>query len=68
MKTPLLCALLLLSITANAASGSRASLTGRRLDTTFPGGPLLICEYSGAQAKFEILAQTGKCAAYINVR
>jgi hypothetical protein len=28
----------------------------------------LICEYSGAGAKFEILSQTGKCAPYITIQ
>jgi len=68
VKTPLFCALLLLAVAANAASGSRATLTGRRMNASLPGSPLLICEYAGAQAKFEILAQSGKCAAYITVR
>jgi hypothetical protein len=68
VKTVLLCAALLLTVTANAASESRATLTGQRTDASFRGGPLLICEYAGARARFEILAQSGKCAPQITVR
>ena len=68
MKTSALCVGLLLAVTANAAIRSRAALTGQHLNASSPGGPLLICEYSGAGAKFEILAQSGKCAPFINVQ
>ena len=67
MKMPTLCAGLLLAVSAHAAISSRAVLTGRHVKT-FAGAPLLICEYSGARAKFEILAQTGKCAPFIQVQ
>lgn len=68
MKTSALCVGLLLAVTADAATGSRATLTGQHLNASFSGGPLLICEYSGAGVKFEILAQSGKCAPFLNVQ
>ena len=68
MKTLTLLTGLLVAISANAAFTSRATLVGQHLDRSFAGDPLLICEYSGAGAKFEILSQTGKCAPYITVQ
>jgi len=46
----------------------RALLVGRHLQRSGAGDPLLICEYSGSYAKFEILSQNGKCAPYIDVQ
>lgn len=68
MKTLALCAGLLFAVSANAESSSRATLIGQHLNRSFPGSPLLICEYSGSRAKFEILSQNGKCAPYIDVQ
>ena len=59
---------LLVAVSANAAFASRATLVGQHLNRAFAGDPLLICEYSGAGAKFEILSQTGKCAPYITIQ
>jgi hypothetical protein len=68
LKTLTFCAALLFATSANAGFGARATLTGQHLNRSFAGSPLLICEYSGAGAKFEILSQNGKCAPYINVQ
>lgn len=62
------CAGLLFAVSANAGLTSRATLTGAHVNQSFTGGPLLICEYSGARARFEILSQNGKCAPYIDVQ
>lgn len=67
LKTLMICAGLLIAVAASAAAGSRATLIGQHFKS-FAGNPLLICEYSGASAKFEILSQDGKCAPYINVQ
>jgi hypothetical protein len=67
LKTLAMCAGLLFAITANAESAGRATLIGQHLNGYFDGSPLLICEYAGARAKFEILSQNGKCARYIKV-
>ena len=66
MKTLTTCVGLLFAATASAAFAARALLIGQYLKP-FAGDSLLICEYSGAKAKFEILSQNGKCAPYIDV-
>jgi hypothetical protein len=68
LKTLTLLTGLLVAVSANAAFASRATLVGQHLNRAFAGDPLLICEYSGAGAKFEILSQTGKCAPYITIQ
>jgi hypothetical protein len=68
LKTLAFCAGLLFAVSANAGFTARATLIGQHLNASFAGSPLLICEYAGARAKFEILSQNGKCAPYINVR
>jgi hypothetical protein len=68
LKTLAFCAGLVFAASANAAFTARATLTGQHLNRSFPGNPLLICEYSGSHAKFEILSQNGKCAPYIDVQ
>jgi hypothetical protein len=68
MKTLTLCAGLLFAVAANAALTTRATLIGARVNRSFAGSPLLICKYSGAHANFEILAQSGTCAPYIDVQ
>ena len=68
MKTLTLLTGLLVAVSANAAFTSRATLVGQHVSRAFPGDPLLICEYSGAGAKFEILSQNGKCAPYITLQ
>ena len=65
MKTLTLLTGLLIAVSANAAFTSQAKLVGHHMSRAFPGDPLLICEYSGAGAKFEILSQTGRCPPYI---
>jgi hypothetical protein len=68
LKTLTLLTGLLVAVSAHAAITSRATLVGQHVSRAFPGDPLLICEYSGAGAKFEILSQTGKCAPYITIQ
>ncbi|MDP9013227.1 MAG: hypothetical protein M3O41_11330 [Pseudomonadota bacterium] len=68
MKTLTVCAGLLYAVSANAGFGARANLIGQHVNRSFAGSALLICEYSGAGAKFEILSQNGKCAPYIKVQ
>ncbi|MDP8984453.1 MAG: hypothetical protein M3N97_05325 [Pseudomonadota bacterium] len=68
MKTLTLCAGLLYALSANAGLVARATLIGQRVHRSFEGSALLICEYSGVGAKFEILSQNGKCAPYIKVQ
>jgi hypothetical protein len=67
LKTLALCTGLLFALTLNAAPSARATLIGAHVKGGVPGSPLLICEYAGRHAKFEILAQNGSCAPYIDV-
>jgi hypothetical protein len=68
LKTLAICAGLLFALAASAGSTARAALVGRHLNGYYQGAPLLICEYSGPRARYEILSQNGKCAPYINVQ
>ncbi len=68
MKTLAFCAGLLFAVAANAEFAARATLIGQRLNGYFGGTPLLICEYAGSRANFEIVSQNGKCAPYITVQ
>jgi hypothetical protein len=68
LKTLTLLMGLLVAVSANAAFNSRATLVGRHVNRAFAGEPLLICEYSGAGTKFEILSHTGKCAPFISIQ
>jgi hypothetical protein len=68
LKTLTLLMGLMVAVSTNAAFTSRAMLVGQHMNRAFPGDPLLICEYSGAGAKFEILSQTGKCTPYITIQ
>jgi hypothetical protein len=68
LKTLALLTGLLVAVSANAGPTSRAPLVGQHMNRAFAGDPLLICEYSAAGAKFEILSQTGKCAPYITIQ
>jgi hypothetical protein len=63
-----LCTALLLTLTAHAGVAARAPLTGQHTSGYLDGAPLLICEYAGERAKFEILSQNGKCAPFIQVQ
>jgi hypothetical protein len=67
MKKLAMCAGVLFAVAANAALTSRAALIGSHT-VARAGGSSLICEYSGTRAKFEILAQRGACAPFIDVQ
>jgi hypothetical protein len=54
-------------MTTNAVPAARASLVGAHVKGSTHGTSLLVCEYAGASAKFEILSQNGACAPYIDV-
>jgi hypothetical protein len=68
LKTLVLCAGILVALSANAQPSARAALIGKQVNTSNANGPLLICKYVSPNAKFEILSQNGKCAPYINVQ
>jgi hypothetical protein len=68
LKTLTVCAGLLFAMAANAEFVARAALVGQRLNWSLAGSSMLICEYSGERANFEILSQNGTCAPYIDVQ
>jgi len=63
LKKLALCVGVLFAVVANAELSSHAKLTGQRMN-----GTSLICEYAGSHAKYEILAQHGACAPFIEVQ
>jgi hypothetical protein len=63
-----MCVGVLFAVIANAALTSRAALVGQHRVPGAAGNSALICEYSGVRAKFEILAQHGTCAPFIEVQ
>jgi hypothetical protein len=63
LKNLALCFGILFAVAANAGLSSHAKLVGQRMS-----GASLICEYSGSRAKYEILAQRGACAPFIDVQ
>ena len=68
MRKLAMCAGVLFAVAANAALTSRAALVGQHRVAGAAGTSALICEYSGARAKFEILAQHDSCAPFIEVQ
>jgi hypothetical protein len=56
---------LLIALTANAEEGSRAQLVGQRVVSSYPGSPILICQYRAAEAKYEVVAASDHCAPYL---
>ncbi len=62
LKKLALCVGVFFAVVANAELSSHAKLMGQRMN-----GTSLICEYAGARAKYEILAQHGVCAPFIEV-
>jgi hypothetical protein len=59
-------ALLIVAAAANAQGDPpRAKLIGRRLITSYPGAPILVCEYRDAAVKYEVVAAGGSCARYL---
>lgn len=55
------------AVAAHAGMAAKAALVGQHVQGYYHGAPLLICEYTDARARFEILSQDGKCAPYITV-
>jgi hypothetical protein len=67
MKAITICAGLLIALSASAQDTFRAKLVGQRVVSTYPGTPILVCQYAGAGAKYEIVASAGSCARYITL-
>ena len=67
MKTLILCAGLLFALSANAEVTVRAVLVGRRVVSSYPGTPILICRYAGPEANYEIVAPKARCARHFKL-
>ena len=67
MKAITICAGLLIALSASAQDTFRAKLVGQRVVSTYPGTPILVCQYAGSGAKYEIVASAGSCARYITL-
>jgi hypothetical protein len=67
VKTVILCAGLLIALSANAEVGVRAVLVGQRVVSSYPGTPILICRYAGPEANYEIVAPKSRCARYFKL-
>ena len=67
MKAIAICAGLLLALSASAQDPLRAKLVGQRVVDSYPGTPILVCQYAAPGAKYEVVASTGSCARYIEL-
>jgi len=63
LKKLALCFGVFFAVLANAQLPSHVKLVGQRMN-----GTSLICEYSGPRASYQILAQRGSCAPFIDVQ
>jgi len=68
MKNVAMCIGVLFAVVANAELTAHAKLVGQRTDRAAGGASSLICLYSGPRAKYEIVAQHGTCAPYLDVQ
>ena len=71
MKAIAICAGLLFALAAGAQDHAqdpmRAKLIGRRVVSTFPGTPILVCRYAGPGARYEVVASAATCAPYLKL-
>ncbi|MGA2399744.1 MAG: hypothetical protein ABSG30_17035 [Steroidobacteraceae bacterium] len=54
-----------IALAASAADSPRAKLVSQRLITSYPGAPILVCKYVTAQTKYEVVAASTSCPAYL---
>lgn len=45
----------------------RAKLVGRRIVSSYPGTPILVCRYAGPGATYEVVASAATCARYLKL-
>jgi hypothetical protein len=67
MKAIAICAGLLIALSAAAQDPPRAKLVGRRVISSYPGTPILVCRYAGPGAKYEVVASTATCARHLKL-
>ncbi len=56
---------LLIAFNVNAAQSPRAKLVGQRVISSYPGSPILVCQYRTAEVKYEVVAASSQCAPYL---
>jgi hypothetical protein len=67
MKAIAVCAGLLIALSAGAQDQARAKLVGRRVVSTYPGTPILVCRYTARDATYEVVASAATCAPYLEL-
>ena len=71
MKAIAICAGLLFTLAAGAQDHGqdqmRARLVGRRVVSSYPGTPILVCRYAGPDATYEVVASASTCARYLKL-
>jgi hypothetical protein len=67
MKALMICAGLLIALSAGAQDGLRARLVGQRVVSSYPGTPILVCRYAGPGATYEVVASAATCARYLEL-
>jgi hypothetical protein len=65
MKAIALCAGLLIALSAGAQDQGHAKLVGRRVVSSYPGTPILVCRYAAPGATYEVVASAATCAPYL---
>lgn len=65
MKSIALALGFLVAAGAGAADSPSAPLVGQRLISSYPGSPILVCQYRVAQVKYEVVATSPRCAPYL---
>jgi hypothetical protein len=68
MKAVMICAGLLIALSAGAQDELRAKLVGQRVVSSYPGTPILVCRYAGPGATYEVVASAATCARYLELR
>jgi hypothetical protein len=59
--------LLLAALSAGAQDPLQAVLIGQRVNASYPGSPILICQYRGPDARYEIVTSEKSCARYLKL-
>jgi hypothetical protein len=55
---------LLFALSVHADVPVHAKLVGQRVVSSFPGRPILVCQYLGPEAKYEVVASGESCAPF----
>jgi hypothetical protein len=67
MKAIALCLGLAAASAVSAGEPVQAKLIGQRVVSSFPGAPVLVCQYAGPEARYEVVASTGPCAPFFEL-